>query len=431
LLRDIRLALNQPTSQRSYFLGILNGVSTRVGMSLTHPSMVLSVFIRTLGGSNALIGLLPAIRFGGWFLPQFLVASWIQPKPRKVPTVVALETVRVLIYGALGALICTLGLSYPRLLLVLFFVLFTLSRLAAGTGALARMDAIGKIVSPARRTSFFAARGFWGGAIVFGAGFLVRDLLDPAQHLTFPVNFALLFGLSCLSFLVAVLSFSRVKETPGPAGQAPHSLKAQLARAPVLLKQDPEFKRYLVARILLNTMRIAEPFYTVFALDILGAPVSMVGFYLSAMTLANILSNPLWQWAERTRGTYFMVKAASLLTVLAPLLAATLPWLMRAAGFTVARYGLLPAYLFTGVFLLAGSANSGRGIGLMALLLDIAPDQERASYVGLVNTALGFVSFLPILAGAIIDRVGFEPVFFATTFLLLLGYLVTLGWKPR
>jgi MFS family permease len=431
LLRDIRLALNQPTSQRSYFLGILNGVSTRVGMSLTHPSMVLSVFIRTLGGSNALVGLLPAIRFGGWFLPQFLVASWIQPKPRKVPTVVALETVRVLIYGALVALTCALGLSYPRLLLVLFFVLFTLSRLAAGTGALARMDAIGKIVPPARRASFFAARGLWGGAIVFGAGFLVRDLLDPTPGLTFPVNFALLFGLSGLSFLVAVLSFSRVKETPGPEGQAPHSLKAQLARAPVLLKQDPEFKRYLVARILLNTMRIAEPFYTVFALDILGAPVSMVGFYLSAMTLANILSNPLWQRAERTRGTYFMVKAASLLTVLAPLLAATLPWLMRAAGFTVERYGLLPAYLFTGVFLLAGSANSGRGIGLMALLLDIAPDQERASYVGLVNTALGFVSFLPILAGAIIDRVGFEPIFFATTFLLLLGYLVTLGWKPR
>ena len=199
----------------------------------------------------------------------------------------------------------------------------------------------------------------------------------------------------------------------------------------MLLKQDPEFKRYLVARILLNTMRVAEPFYTVFALDILGAPVSMVGFYLSAMTLANILSNPLWQWAERARDTYFMVKAASLLTVLAPLLAATLPWLMRAAGFTVARYGLLPAYLFTGVFLLAGSANSGRGISLMALLLDIAPDQERASYVGLVNTVLGFVSFLPILAGAIIDWVGFEPVFFATTFLLLLGYLVTLGWKPR
>ena len=104
---------------------------------------------------------------------------------------------------------------------------------------------------------------------------------------------------------------------------------------------------------------------------------------------------------------------------------------MRLFGFTVERHGLLPAYLFTSVFLLAGSSNSGRTIGLMALLLEIAPDQERASYVGLVNTVLGFVSFLPIAAGVIIDRAGFEPIFFTTTLLLLLGYLVTLGWKSR
>lgn len=60
-------------------------------MSLTHPSMVLSVFIRTLGGSNALVGLLPAIRFGGWFLPQFLVASWVQPIAEPFYTVFALD----------------------------------------------------------------------------------------------------------------------------------------------------------------------------------------------------------------------------------------------------------------------------------------------------------------------------------------------------
>ena len=104
-------------------MGIVNGVSTRVGMSITHPSMVLSVFIRTLGGSNALVGLLPAIRFGGWFLPQFLAASWIQPRPRKAPVVVAMESARILIYAALAVLTYSLGLSRPGLLLVLFFVL--------------------------------------------------------------------------------------------------------------------------------------------------------------------------------------------------------------------------------------------------------------------------------------------------------------------
>jgi MFS family permease len=156
-----------------------------------------------------------------------------------------------------------------------------------------------------------------------------------------------------------------------------------------------------------------------------------VGLYLSAMTFASVLSNLLWQKAGRTRDTYSLLRTASFLTALTPLLAATLPWLMRSVGFTVEQHGLLPAYLFTAVFLLAGSGESGRSIGLMALLLDISPDKERTSYIGLVNTALGFVSLLPILSGALIDRVGFEPIFFATTGLLLLAYLFTLGFKSR
>jgi hypothetical protein len=398
-------------------------------MNLTDPSLVLSVFVRMLGGSNTLIGLLPTIRFGGWFLPQFLAASWIQPQPRKVPVSVALEMNRILIYGSLAALTYTLGLSHPRLLLLIFFVLFTLSRLTTGTSALARMDTIGKVISPSRRASFFATRNFWGGVLVFGAGFLVRYMLDPAHGEPFPLSFALLFAFSCCSFVAAILAFAQIKEEPEPTNRSRHSLKAQLARAPVLLRQDPAFRRYLLVRVLLNMTSLAAPFYPIFALDILDAPPSMMGTYLSAMTFAGVLSNLLWQKVDRAHGTYFLLKIASLLTVLTPLLAAILPWLMRLAGFTVEQYGLLPAYLFSSVFLLAGSSESGRTIGMMALLLGIAPDEERASYIGLVNTVLGVVNFLPILSGAIIDWVGFEPVFFAVTGLLLLGYLATLGWK--
>lgn len=418
------------TEQRNYLLTIANGVSIRLGMQLSDPSLVLSVFVRLLGGSNTLVGLLPTIRFGGWFLPQFLAASWIQPRPRKVPIGVVLETNRILIYGSLAALTYALGLSHPRLLLWIFFVLLTVSRLITGTSALARMDAVGKVISPSRRASFFATRNFWSGVLVFGAGFLVRYMLDPTIGQPFPLGFTLLFFFSCCSFAAATLVLAQVKEEPGPTNQPQHSLKAQLARAPALLKQAPSFRRYLLVRVLLNMTSLAAPFYPIFALDILDASPSMVGVYLSATTFASVLSNLLWQKVERAHGTYSLLRAASLLTALTPLLAATLPWLMQLAGLTVEQYGLLPAYLFTGVFLLAGSSESGHTIGMMALLLDIAPDAERASYIGLANTILGIVSFLPILAGAVIDQVGFGPVFFTATSLLLLGYLVTLGWNP-
>lgn len=156
----------------------------------------------------------------------------------------------------------------------------------------------------------------------------------------------------------------------------------------------------------------------------------MVGFYLSASTLARVLSNLLWQTIDRSRGTLFLLKLSGWLSVLAPLMAATVPWVMRAVGFTVENSGLLPAYLFGLVFLLAGGSNSGRMIGLSTLLLDIAPDDQRPSYLGLVNTVLGFVNFLPILAGAIVDSVGFSPVFFVATCLIFLANVVLIGWNP-
>jgi len=428
------VVMRTPSSQRStgrrnYLLAILEGLLNKMGMNLTNPGLVLPVFIRALGGSNTLVGMLSTLRFSGWYLPQFLVTAWMQPQPHKVPITVAMGISRAVIYGTLTVLTCTLSLSHPTLLLSLFFLLFVGSRLAAGTGGLARLDTFGKIIAPPQRASFFATRNFWGGIVVFGVGLLVRYLLDPTNGPPFPFDFTLLFALSTCSFLAAVLSFARIQEPLDPIQQAHRSLKDQLKRAPRLLKKDQGLRRYLLSRVLFNMTRLAGPFYPIFALDILGAPASMVGFYLSAMTLASVLSNLLWQKVGETRGTYFLLKASSLLTVLPPLLAATLLWLMRSLGFTVERYGLLPAYLFTGVFLLAGSSNSGRGAGLPALLLDISPDEERTTYIGLVNTVLGIVNFLPILAGAVIDRLGFAPVFAAATALLLLGYLTILKWN--
>jgi hypothetical protein len=137
----------------------------------------------------------------------------------------------------------------------------------------------------------------------------------------------------------------------------------------------------------------------------------MVGFYLSAMMLAETLANLLWQRIDRIRSTLHMLRIVGLLTMLAPLLEAILPWPMQGVGFTVDSRGLLLAYLFTGVFLLAGSSESGRAIALLSMLYSVAPGEEQASYIGLTNTALGFVSLLPIVSGTVIDWVGFEPVF--------------------
>ena len=422
-------SLTPKKARQTYLLAILHSLFAQLGMNVSHPSLVLSVLVRELGGSNTLVGSLPAIRFGVFSLPQFLVAGWLETRSHKARVVVTAEIGRLASYGAMAAVIYAGGLSHPAVTLVVFLLLFTFSRLSGGVGALARMDVIAQAVAPTRRASFFANRSLSGGLAAFGIGFLVSYVLDPAYGQPFPNSYVLLLVLSMCAFLAAGLAFGRIPEMPVSGTVRRRSLRAQLARAPGLLGGDPFLRRYLIVRFLLTMTRLAEPFYPVFALDILGAPASMVGFYLSASILARILSNVLWQWIDRSRGTLFLVKLSAWLTVVAPLMAAVVPWVMRSVGFTVESNGLLPAYLFAVVFLIAGGSNSGRMIGLSAMLLNIAPDDQRPSFIGLVNTVLGFVNFLPILAGAIVDRVGFPPAFFTATVLILLANVLLMSWR--
>ena len=59
----------------NYRLGVVNGVLFTFGDSLTSAGLVLALLVRQLGGSLALVGLLPALQSGGFLLPQLLVGG--------------------------------------------------------------------------------------------------------------------------------------------------------------------------------------------------------------------------------------------------------------------------------------------------------------------------------------------------------------------
>src|SRR5688572_1974124 len=69
-------------ARRNFRLGVLNGVMFTLVEALIAPSLVLALFVSRLGAPNVLIGLLPAVLAGGWFLPQLLVASRVSGMPR-------------------------------------------------------------------------------------------------------------------------------------------------------------------------------------------------------------------------------------------------------------------------------------------------------------------------------------------------------------
>jgi len=360
---------------------VVNGWLVWLGDTFLNPNIVLTGFAAKLGAPGALIGLLPALLQAGGMIPQVFLAPYVSRFPRKIVLyrkVAALRLSGVLLM-ALSALL--LG-PWPHLLLLGFLLGLLLNALFTGVSSLPFWEVVAKTTPEARRAALFSARNLVGGLLAFLAGFVVREIL--ALPLPFPLPYALLFLLGALAFGTAWHLFGLTEE---PA-ETPKAERLDL-RLPL---KNPGFRRYLRVRVLLGLAGMAEPFYAVYAVRVLGQKEAL-GLYLSLYALAFTLSNLLWARLAQ-RGSKGVLLAGAALAGLAPLLAL-----------------LLPPPLFGLVFLCQGAHLAALGLATTTYLLNLAPPQERGAFIGLGNTVAGVFAFATVLGGWVADGLGFPALF--------------------
>ena len=391
--------------RRNFALGLLNGALFRLNDALTSPALVLPLFVSQLTDAHFLIGLIQPIVHGGWFFPQLVISRYVQHRPHKKGFYTAAAWVRLLSWGLLTLAIFVLGESAPGLLLVTFFALLTVFSLGSGIGGLPFMDIVGKAIPARRRGLFFGARNFLGGSLAFGAGFLVKYVLGEEEGFLFPVNFGLLFAIAFVILGLALFSFVQVVEPIEPVGRQEVHLSQQFGRALEVVRQDLNYRRFLILRWALSAAGMAAPFYVVYAKRVLGVPTGMVGIYLSAMSLVGIVSTLLWGRLSDRRGNKLVIQVSTLAGLLVPLVTLLAPALQAILSQTTIHYA------FTLPFMLLGAFNGGTRIGGTNLLLEIAPASERPIYIGLTNTLLGIALFLSAVSGVIVDLASFAVLF--------------------
>lgn len=74
-----------PRCGEDYRLGVINGVLFALGKSLSSAGLVLALLVRQLGGSLALVGLLPSLQSGGFCCRSCWSAAGCKPGPYKLP----------------------------------------------------------------------------------------------------------------------------------------------------------------------------------------------------------------------------------------------------------------------------------------------------------------------------------------------------------
>jgi hypothetical protein len=231
---------------RNFWLGVYNGVLVNGGDAFFHSALVLAPFLAGLGAPAWIIGLIPAVRVGGWFLPQLFVATRLAHVPFKLPLYRRMSMLRVIALSSLTAAVLLAG-DRPNLLVGLTLGMILVHSLAGGIGGVPFADVTAKVVPHYRLGTFWVLRNAIGGVLALLSGLVLRRVL--ASDLPFPTDFGVLFLFGTILTGGAFLSFALVREPPGKIA-VKEPLWGTLRRLPSVLRADVSFRRYLRVRFL-------------------------------------------------------------------------------------------------------------------------------------------------------------------------------------
>jgi MFS family permease len=393
--------------RRNYRLGLLNGIAFGIGEVISSPSLVLSLLVRQLGGSIALVGLMPVIQNVGYLLPQLLVAGRVQAQPYRLPLYRRAGVIRLLAQCAfIGATLAAAVVPH-QWALALIIACYAVFNFGGGVTTLSFQEVVAKVIPLRRRGAFFGTRQLVGGLVAFViGGTFVRWLLGEHAPLAFPYNFALLGALSLVGFTIGIASFGMVREPPSHVTAAHRDVRDIVRRAPQILRDSRDYRLFIAARILVRSGQIAEPFYIIYATEVLGLSPGVAGVLVATWALAAALSNVVWGRVADRHGNRRLLLLAGSLMMLAPVLMVLIP--------LVAHPTASPALLTVALALVAlcsGAGNDGVMIAAMTYLIEVSPEAERATYLGVANTILGIGAFLPLLGSGMIVTLGYQATF--------------------
>ncbi len=382
-----------PPPDRNFWLGVYNGIFVNGSEAFFHSTLVLAPFLAALGAPAAVVGLVPALRIGGWFLPQLFVAHRLAHEPFKLPWYRRMSLVRLTAWALMTTAVFVLG-HRPGLVVLVVLAMIAINAVAGGVTGVPFADVTAKVVPHYRLGTFWALRNAVGGALALVAGLLLRYIL--ASGVPFPEDFGTVFLLGTVLAGVSYLSFSLVREPAGkPAMRRP--FLSMVGDIPAVLRRDPSLRRFLRVRVLGLLALLADPFYAVYAIRVLGAPPSVLGTYVIVATFASIGANFLFRGLANRARNVTILQAGVVMLLLAPVAALLMPgW---------------KAFILVFVFSAAG--NSSVGIASWNLLYALAPEEERLLYVGLSNTFLSLPSLAPVLGGALAPLLGYPSLFAA------------------
>ncbi len=220
------------------------------------------------------------------------------------------------------------------------------------------------------------------------------------------------FGTSFISpFIIATF-----KEVPYPIKSNVEPLIEFLKHIPGMVKKQPRFKKYLIARSAFGIGLLANSFYAMYAYDKYNLSEGTLGVFTMVILLTKSVFGFIWGYLGDHFGYKINYLLSSGLLIFMGILAITSPGVW---AFYVIAFGI-------------GAVMSVIMTSDPNMVFQLAPPSETSRFIGIANTIVAPVmTFAPLISGLIIDVFSFQVLFLAELIISFLAFVVIFYVMPN
>ncbi|MFN3231478.1 MAG: MFS transporter [Alphaproteobacteria bacterium] len=366
---------------QNFLLHLVALALTKTADAFINPKLVLPWLLSALGAPAAFTGLLVPLRESLALVPQMVVAGFIRLAPIRKWFWVGGAIGQAAAVAGMALVAASLSGAAAGWSIIGLLTVFALSR---GVCSVASKDVMGKTVSKTRRgrVSGYASSVSGALALALGLWLAMTDLAD--QSIGFFVG---LLAVAAGLWLLAAGVYTRIGEAAGATEGGGNAIEEAL-RQLRLLRTDKALRDFILVRAALMASALVAPFYVALAQKSGAGSLGDLGLLVIASGLASFLSAPIWGgFADRSTRKLLAV-AGGLAGILGVIVIAAVSWgLVEAAG----------SFFFPAVIFMLAIAHQGIRLGRKTHLVDMATQDNRATYVALSNTVIGIL----LLAGGV------------------------------
>lgn len=380
----------------NFVVNILDGCFFGFGIiGLASYVTIIPLFLSYLTDSTALIGFMATLFHIGWQVPQLLTSNYVSGLRRYKPMVLWMTMLERVPYFGLAAVALLIPITGAEPALILTILLLTWQSFGGGFTATAWQSMVSKIMPAHRLGTFFGMQS--AGVNFFGAGgALIASFILGA--FAFPHSFALLFLIAAISLMVSFVFLAMSVE---PESE-PHDVVERVQwrefgrRLKVILRQDANFRWFLIARGLSSLSATSISFFTIYGVRQYEMTPEFASAMTSVLLVSQTVSSTFIGWIGDRWGHRRVLVFGNLATALSIVIALT----------------ALDTSWFYFVFALTGLVNATRWSAIMSITVQFGSVAERPIYIGMANTLIAPVTvFAPIIGGWLVDAVSFDLTF--------------------